>query len=72
MRSSAGICRTFQKSSIFPGLTVLENVRIAKQTRVGGSHRIFSDRDSLKAVNGETWVIFDRLGLRDKAEMPGQ
>ncbi len=64
-----GICRTFQKSSIFPGLSVFENVRIAKQTRMGGSHRVFSDRDRLNAVNGETWAILDRLGLRDRAEM---
>jgi len=64
-----GICRTFQKSSIFPGLTVLENVRIARQARVGGSRRIFSARDSLKAVNEDTWAILDRLGLHEQAEM---
>jgi len=64
-----GICRTFQKSSIFPGLTVLENVRIARQVRVGGSRRIFSARDSLKAVNEDTWAILDRLGLHEQAEM---
>ena len=64
-----GICRTFQKSSIFPGLTVLENVRIARQARVGGSRRIFSARDSLKAVNEDTWAILDRLGLHEQSEM---
>jgi branched-chain amino acid transport system ATP-binding protein len=64
-----GICRTFQKSSIFPGLTVLENVRIARQARVGGSRRIFSARDSLRAVNEDTWAILDRLGLHEQAEM---
>jgi len=64
-----GICRTFQKSSIFPGLTVLENVRIARQIRVGGSRRIFAARDSLKTVQEETQAILERLGLRDKGKM---
>jgi branched-chain amino acid transport system ATP-binding protein len=64
-----GICRTFQKSSIFPGLTVLENVRIARQIRVGGSRRIFAARDSLKTVQEETRAILERLGLCDKGKM---
>ena len=62
-----GICRTFQITSIFPGLTVFENVRIAKQTRRGGSFRIFSKKESLKEVNEETWGILDRLDLKEKA-----
>jgi branched-chain amino acid transport system ATP-binding protein len=64
-----GICRTFQKSSIFPGLTVLENVRIARQIRLGGSRRIFAARDSLKTVQEETQAILERLGLCDKGKM---
>ena len=62
-----GICRTFQITSIFPGLTVFENVRIAKQTQRGGSFRIFSTKKSLKEVNEETWGILDRLDLKEKA-----
>jgi len=64
-----GICRTFQKSSIFPGLSVIENVRIARQVRVGGSHRIFATRDNLKTVKEEAQGILGRLGLQDKAHM---
>ncbi len=64
-----GICRTFQKSSIFPGLTTLENLRIARQIRMGGSHRLFSARNSLKAVKDESRAILQRLGLTDKADM---
>jgi ABC-type branched-subunit amino acid transport system ATPase component len=67
-----GICRTFQKSSIFPGVTVFENVRIARQVRVGGAHRIFSARTSLRAVNEETWGILERLGLADRANLLGR
>jgi len=64
-----GICRTFQKSSIFPGLTTLENLRIARQIQVGGSHRLFAARDSLKIVQEDSWAILQRVGLRDKANL---
>jgi branched-chain amino acid transport system ATP-binding protein len=64
-----GICRTFQKSSIFPGLTTLENLRISRQMRLGGSHRLFAARDSLTTVKEESRAILERLGLGDKANM---
>jgi ABC-type branched-subunit amino acid transport system ATPase component len=65
-----GICRTFQITSIFMGLTVFENVRIAAQSEIGGSFRIFSARESLTQVNEKTLEILDRLGLKDKARVP--
>ncbi|MDR6865902.1 branched-chain amino acid transport system ATP-binding protein [Microbacterium resistens] len=34
-RATAGLGRTFQTSSLFPALTVLENVRLAAQVRLG-------------------------------------
>ncbi len=36
-RANAGLGRTFQTSSLFPGLSVEENVRIAAQAKLGGS-----------------------------------
>ena len=36
-RARAGLGRTFQTSSLFNGLTVLENVRLAAQVELGGS-----------------------------------
>ncbi len=65
-----GICRTFQITSIFMGLTVFENVRIAAQSQIGGSFRVFSAKGSLKQVNKKTWEILDRLGLKEKADVP--
>ncbi len=67
-----GICRTFQITSIFQDLTVFENVRIAKQARVGGSLKIFSTKNSLKKVSAETWTILERLGLQDLAHQPAK
>jgi ABC-type branched-subunit amino acid transport system ATPase component len=64
-----GICRTFQITSIFPGLTTFENVRIAKQSQRGGSFRLFSTKESLEEVNDETWVILKRLHLDEMANV---
>jgi branched-chain amino acid transport system ATP-binding protein len=36
-RAQAGLGRTFQTSSLFPGLSVRENVRLAAQRRLGGN-----------------------------------
>lgn len=39
-RARAGLGRTFQTSSLFPRLSVLENVRIAAQVSLGGSYSL--------------------------------
>jgi branched-chain amino acid transport system ATP-binding protein len=65
-----GICRTFQINSLFLGLSVFENVRIARQTRLGQSHRIFSRRESLTEVNNGAMHILKQVGLQDRARDP--
>lgn len=62
-----GISRTFQVSSIFPDLSVFENVRIAKQAHQGGSYKFFSRKNSLKQVNEESLNILERFQLQDFA-----
>lgn len=39
-RARAGLGRTFQTSSLFPRLSVLENVRIAAQVSLGGNYSL--------------------------------
>ncbi|MBW1731073.1 MAG: ABC transporter ATP-binding protein [Deltaproteobacteria bacterium] len=68
-RVKMGICRTFQINSIFLGLSVFENIRIAKQAQRGGSLKIFSSKKSLKEVNEETWSILETIGMKDKAQI---
>jgi ABC-type branched-subunit amino acid transport system ATPase component len=67
-----GICRTFQITSIFLGLTLFENIRISRQARKGGSFKVFSSRSGLKEVNEETWRILERLGLAEMAHSPAK
>ncbi len=69
-RVKVGLCRTFQITSIFMGLSVHENIRIAKQAQAGGSLRVFSTRQSLKEVNQATEDIIRRVGLEDVADVP--
>ena len=65
-----GICRTFQITSIFMGLTVFENVRISKQIQMGGSFKLFSAKLGLTKVNDATWEILESLDLQDVAHVP--
>ena len=65
-----GICRTFQITSIFMGLTVFENVRISKQIQRGGSFKVFSSKHGLTQVNEASWEILESLDLQDVAHVP--
>jgi len=67
-----GICRTFQITSVFLGLTAFENIRIARQSHLGGSLKLFSSKESLKEVNESTWAILERIGLQEKALQPAK
>jgi ABC-type branched-subunit amino acid transport system ATPase component len=68
-RVKMGLCRTFQITSIFMGLTVHENIRIAKQAQAGGSLRVLSRRENLKEVSQATEDIIRRVGLEDVADV---
>jgi len=48
-RARAGLGRTFQTSSIFPALSVLENARLAAQAHQGGSMRLWRRAATLRA-----------------------
>ena len=69
-RVKMGISRTFQITSIFMGLSVWENVRIAAQSHLGGSLRILASRPALSEVNDKTEAILKRVGLMKLAQRP--
>ncbi|MDX1448649.1 MAG: ABC transporter ATP-binding protein [Acidimicrobiia bacterium] len=67
-RVGLGIGRTFQASSLFPVLTVHENVRIAAQAALGGSlHLLRRPRpgDDAHRITGE---VLERVGLTARAD----
>jgi branched-chain amino acid transport system ATP-binding protein len=70
LRTREGIGRTFQVSSLFPLLTALENVRLAAESALGGTLRLWrralSVRDALDRARG----ALARVGLEGQALVP--
>lgn len=68
VRSHKGISRSFQITSIFPRLTILENVRIAAQSRADGrvNYNLFSDAMSYSSFTEKALELLDEIGLEGK------
>jgi branched-chain amino acid transport system ATP-binding protein len=58
-----GMVRSFQISATFPHLTVLENVRIALQRRVGTSFHFWRSEASLDLLNQRAEELIEAVGL---------
>ena len=66
-RSRAGLGRTFQVSSVFPLLSVFENVRLSAEAALGGTLRIWRRAAGVrKAVEGAR-ASLARVGLEGRA-----
>ena len=69
-RARAGLGRTFQTSSLFPQLTVRENVRMAAQVALGGSlSPVRFPRLGDRATRAAE-VHLAEVGLADKLDLP--
>ena len=64
-----GVIRSFQISATFPHLTVLENVRVALQHRLGVSMHFWRSERVLDQLNERALELLDTVGLRDLAEV---
>ncbi|MFZ5581090.1 MAG: ABC transporter ATP-binding protein [Pseudomonadota bacterium] len=64
-----GIVRSFQISAVFPNLTVLENVRIALQRRLGTSFHFWKPGRSLGRLDARALELLTSVGLEDYAAM---
>jgi len=70
-RTHAGLGRAFQLTNLFPGLSVLENVRLGVQSIQAGAHRhglnlwsIWSDHS---AVTDQAMALLGQIAMADKA-----
>src|SRR3954466_1376314 len=54
-----GIIRSFQISAVFPHLTVLENVRIGLQRKLGTSFHFWKSADSLDVLNARAMELLE-------------
>lgn len=69
-RARLGISRSFQILSIFPNLSVFENVRVAVQAQRHGALGFIRDAHGIEPLNERTWSILDAVGLADRAAEP--
>jgi branched-chain amino acid transport system ATP-binding protein len=59
-----GIVRSFQISSTFPGLSALENVRVALQTRIGTFFHFWRSERTLEELNAQALALLETVNLR--------
>ncbi len=64
-RARRGLGRTFQTSSLWPGLTVGDHLRLAAQAAAGGSYRIWRRAERFERRCAEA---LERTGLQHRAE----
>ena len=70
-----GLVRSFQISATFPHLTVLENVRIALQRKLGTSFHFWKSERSVDVLNAHAFSLLEDVGLagfagREAVELP--
>ena len=63
-----GIIRSFQISAVFPHMTVLENVRVALQRRLGTSFYFWKPESSLEQLNDRALQLLAEVGLESFAD----
>jgi len=66
--SKMGIARSFQITSIFPDLTVHENIRIAIQSRTKFNYNFLTHFKNLKGVEERVAGVLREVGLTQKAD----
>ena len=69
-RARAGIGRAFQLTNLFPKLTVLENVRLAVQARLGEGSSVLRRASSLVEVRRQAEHYLEMTRLHAMAALP--
>jgi branched-chain amino acid transport system ATP-binding protein len=68
-RSHLGIGRAFQLTNLFPNLTVLENVRLAVQSRAHLGHNLWSIWSSHHELIGRAEEVLETVALTAKRDV---
>jgi len=63
-----GVIRSFQISAVFPHLTVLENVRIGLQRKLGTTFYFWRSERTLDQLNGRAMELLDEVDLASFAD----
>ena len=62
-----GVIRSFQISAVFPHLTLLENVRVGLQRKLGTAFHFWRSDASLRQLNARAMELLTEVGLADMA-----
>jgi branched-chain amino acid transport system ATP-binding protein len=65
-----GVIRSFQISAVFPHLSVLENVRVALQRKLGTSFHFWRSEASLQALDTQALELLRAVDLEPYAQTP--
>ncbi len=68
-RTLRGIGRAFQLTNLFPNLSVLENIRLAVQSRAGLGHNLWSIWSSHRALITRAEEVLETVALTAKRDM---
>ena len=64
-----GLVRSFQISAVFPHLTVLENVRVALQRKLGTSFQFWRTERTLQRLDERALQLLAEVGLQEHAAL---
>lgn len=70
--SQLGIGRSFQITSIFPALSVYENIRVAAQSRVSARYNFLVSSNRLPGIAASAKRILQGVGLEKWADAPAK
>ena len=65
-----GVIRSFQISAVFPHLSVLENVRVALQRKLGTSYHFWKPEASLHTLDAQAIELLRQVDLETYAALP--
>ena len=63
-----GLVRSFQISAVFPHLTVLENVRVGLQRKLGTSFHFWKSESTLHSLNARAMELLESVDLASFAD----
>ena len=70
VRAHMGMARSFQITSVFQDMTLLENVALSVQAHDGHSFRFWKDARQDAGLNDRAMAHLDGVGLAEKAHAP--
>ncbi|MGO4328510.1 ABC transporter ATP-binding protein [Cupriavidus sp. 2TAF22] len=65
-----GVIRSFQISAVFAQLTVMENVRVALQRKLGTTYHFWKSKRALDELNERALALLRAVGLESFAALP--